>query len=305
MRRVAAIAGAVSALAAGGLASAEDWYTLDLESAAITISVAEHRDAGPRVWFRYNVVADGERADTRVLLDVSCATRSAAMLEARRFDSEGQEVGSARNLANEPLDPHFAGRVADVACSYRPLERSPRRLDETATPKRVAQALRADGDPAERAQAMEAVLTEPGAFPPLTFVYLASALYEDGRHDEAFAWFAFGHVRLTTDMRAAIRADERYAEAANLFYPMYGFSASYELDVARNALSEARWMELTREAIARDASTPRYYPLNWYMASVAAEDVAWGYEQSPLPGTDFDIRAQLDAEREELSSAAQ
>lgn len=291
------------AIAASGRAYAEDWYTLDVNTTAATFSFVEQRPAGPRVWFRLVQEENGQRVDARVLLDLSCADRTATSVEMRLLDGEGRETNRGTYPPNTAMDAPMAALVAEMACPYRAIPRALRRLEPTATTDRIQRGLRHDAaTQEERDEAVNAVLAEPGAFEPLTFVHLASELMERGRAEEAYAWYLFGHVRFLTDARAAVMADEQYEQIVGIFLPMYGFSGSLELGDGFDALSDERKRELTQAAVAQDVSTPRYYPLNWYLANVNAEDVAWGYEGSPMPGTDFAIRAYLEAARAHLTA---
>jgi hypothetical protein len=287
MTRVgAALAVLFTAFTANLPASAQDWHTLTNETTDVTFAMVEQRSGGARIWLRFVLTDGAERDERRALVDVTCSPPSAVTVD------------------GAPLVERVVPLVASAACNLQAPTSAPRRLDSSQTATHVNALLRSE-NPSDQDRGIEIMLSEPGGFAPMVFVSLANTLLERGRRDEAIQWFMFGYVRLTTDMRAAILANPAYGEAMAIVYPAYGFSASYELDGVRGELSEDEINALARRAIVSDSEIPRFYPLDMPLAPVGVRDVAWGSPDAPRPGSDFLIRAQLDAARRELNEGLQ
>ncbi len=282
-------------------AGAEEWYTLTHETTDVTFAIEEQSDGRSSVWLRFAAGAASPE-ETRLLLATTCSPATAIAIEARQYDTAGRELLRRRLSEEAVADERWLALLIGAVCQYEPAPRPSGILDSTATEANVVRMLRSEEE-AERRRAVALILSEPGAFPPLVFVRLASELIDQGREREAFEWFAFGYARMLVDMRAAVRVDERYAGIAGIISPMYGITGPYELGPSADHLSEAEKRTLFLEALSRDAELPRLYPVDWFVSPVSVMNVAWGSPAAPRPGTDFAIRRELEPARSELLTA--
>lgn len=300
MRVFASLIGLVIAPVAAP-AAAEDWYTISPETTEIRIAMAGPGNGGPRLWLRWPPESEVIPEELRILIDVDCEAQRATMLEVRRYNLAG-EATAISDVPDTDFDMPFAGLVVTTACRFREPPMRTVLTDAAVTSTSVRDAF-LSSDEAAKTRAIEQVLSEPGAFTPLTFSQLAKELLARGRTEEALRWYAFGYIRTITDLRAgALVHDgeeaEGYAMMAGVYLRLY---ANHTVTEAFENLGAAERQALLRAAIVQDAAIPRIYPVDWSTSNVA-DDIAWGAPGVVHPGSDFLVRERLEEVRSGLSA---
>lgn len=281
-------------------AAAEDWYTISPETTEIRIAMAGPGNGGPRLWLRWPPESEVIPEELRILIDVNCERQRATMLEVRRYNLAGEPT-VITDVPDTEFDMPFAGLVVTTACHFREAPMRTVLTDAAVTSTSVRDAF-LSSDEAAKTRAIEQVLSEPGAFTPLTFSQLANELLARGRTQEALRWYAFGYIRTITDLRAgALVHDgeeaEGYAMMAGVYLRLY---ANHTVTEAFANLGAAERQALLREAIVQDAAIPRIYPVDW-STSNEADDIAWGAPGVVRPGSDFLMRERLEEVRAGLN----
>lgn len=292
MRVLASLIGLAAACVAAP-AAAQDWYTISPETTEIRIAM---EGPGPRVWLRWPPESEAIPEEMRLLIDVNCEQQRTTLLEARRYDLNNQQTAVQDGPDAEFTMP-FSALLITAACHFRAAPERTVLTDASVTSTSVRDAF-LSSDEALKTHAIEQVLSEPGAFTPLTFSHLAKELLERGRREDALRWYAFGYIRMLTDLRAGISLEEGYAMMGGVYYRLYG---AYRVQQELEAMSTAERRALLNAAVVQDAAVPRIYPVDWF-ASNQADDVAWGAPGVVHPGSDFLLRERLDDVRRQLGA---